>query len=101
MLHQPITFSGVIAATFNVFYRAMLRQARGLLLHRLLGQQRHRLSSSSPLNLHAVDYRCASLAHGLLRLFEFFADMKHHRRATVASLRTFFLCVVALSPPQL
>jgi len=31
MLHQPITFSGVIAATFNVFYRAMLRQARGLI----------------------------------------------------------------------
>ena len=101
MLHQPITFSGVIAATFNVFLSHDASPSKRTALRRLLGQQRHRLSSSSPLNLQAVDYRCASLAHGLLQLFEFFADMKHHRRATVASSRTFFLCVVALSPPQL
>jgi hypothetical protein len=39
-----------------------------------------------------------SLAHGLLQLFEFFANFKHHRRATVAMSMTFFLCVVALPP---
>jgi len=86
---------------FQCFLSRDASPSKRTALRRLLGQQRHRLSSSSPLNLQAVDYRCASLAHGLLQLFEFFADMKHHRRATVASSRTFFLCVVALSPPQL
>ncbi|WVZ51741.1 hypothetical protein U9M48_002854 [Paspalum notatum var. saurae] len=62
-----------------------------------------RAAASPPIVVLAVAstrcrlYRCASLAHGLLRLFEFFANFKHRRCAIVASSRTSSLSVMAVS----
>ena len=66
----------------------MLRQARGLPLRRLLGQQRRRLSSSSPLHLHAVDSIGARLSRMVfVKLYEFFAVSFEHRRRVIRITR--------------
>ena len=66
----------------------MLRQARGLPLRRLLGQQRRRLSSSSPLHLHAVDSIGARLSRMVfVKLYEFFAVSLEHRRRVIRITR--------------
>ena len=66
----------------------MLRQARGLPLRRLLGQQRRRLSLSSPLHLHAVDSIGARLSCMIfVKLYEFFAVSFERRRRVIRIIR--------------
>ena len=66
----------------------MLRQARGLPQRCLLGQQRRRLSSSSPLHLHAVDSIGARLSRMVfVKLYEFFAVSFEHRRRVIRITR--------------
>jgi hypothetical protein len=74
--HPPETF---------VIHRAMLRQARGSLLRRLLRQQRHRLSSTNVVastDLHRRRLRrCVSPAHGLSKLFDT-CELRRHTHCT-------------------
>ncbi|WVZ80357.1 hypothetical protein U9M48_027839 [Paspalum notatum var. saurae] len=88
-------------------YRALLRHARGLLLCRLLRQQRHCLPLSSLFHLHAVDSVVVRLSHMIFfscsSLTSSTAVAIHWccRGSPSCASWLFFLCVVALSLPQL